>query len=162
MRPLAKCEFLFRFSPGSCGYLCGVPGENTGHLLLIFLENARVLALLRDDNENVLRHQPFCPITFPLIGISRTLSCAHSHRLVSPQRQSIYIVALLLLHIRKLSGVGRQQREDNAALSKAVNTSATQEMTGRWGDRRCDSGDSPFQDMGLAFPSSCRRHLRIC
>jgi hypothetical protein len=89
MRPLARCEFLFRFFPDSCGYLRGVPGENIGHFRLIFLENARVLALLRNDKENVLRHQPFCAITFPLIGISRSLSCAHSHRLVSPQRQSI-------------------------------------------------------------------------
>src|SRR6266849_8764702 len=76
MRPLAKCEFIFCFSPDSesCGYLCGAPGENIGHFLLIFLENAHVLALSRDDNENVLRHQPFCAITFPLIGMPRFLS----------------------------------------------------------------------------------------
>jgi hypothetical protein len=32
-------------------------------------------------------------------------------------------------------------------------------MTGRRGDKRCDSGDSAFQGMGLAFSCSCRRHL---
>jgi hypothetical protein len=54
-----------------------------------FLKDALVLALLRYDNESVLQHQPFCPITFPLIGMSRSLSCAHCHRLVSPLCQSI-------------------------------------------------------------------------
>ena len=153
MRPLAKCEFLFRFSPDSCGYLRGVPGENIGHFRLIFLENARILALLR-DHENVLRHQPFCAITFPLLGISRPLSCAHSHRLVSPQRQSILWRCCYFTSGNNLTW------EDSAEKTMRLSVKlSTQGMTGRGGDRRCDSGDSPCQGMGLAFPCPCRRHL---
>jgi hypothetical protein len=60
--------------------------------------------------------------------------------------------------------VGIQQREDNAALSEAVNMS-TQEVTGRGGDRRCDSGDSLLKawDWHFLVPVVviCFEHLLI-
>jgi hypothetical protein len=60
------------------------------------------------------------------------------HRLMPPEGQSILWRCCYFTSGNELAW------EDKAVLSEAVNNTSTQEMTGRGGDRRCDSGDKTW------------------
>lgn len=97
---------------------------------------------------------PFVPSHSHGFGMSRFLSCAHSHRLVSSQRQSILWRCCYFTSGNDLAWEGSSEKTMRLSLKLS-----TQGITGRGGDRRCDSGDRPSQGMGMAFPCSCRCHL---